>query len=134
MRTKKEAPRRKCVVCRGWFRPHSCATRTQLVCFKPSCRLRRRSRKAKERRDGAPEAFRLQERRRQRKHRRAKLAQFWRVSRAGLSPEALEIIDESVEKLAQIQAMSRARLLRDLQRVAQISLLREPLCARAGGD
>lgn len=121
MKPKKTAERRKCVVCWSWYRPHAAATRTQRVCSDPECRRVHRNRLAQARRREDLARFRIAERRRQRRRRRAKLADAAGVSRATLSPKSLGIIDESIAKLADEQAMSRARLRRHLIRVTQMA-------------
>jgi len=124
MRPKRTPERRKCIICWSWYRPHAAAAKTQRVCFHSECRRVHRNRQVRARRREDQARFRIADRRRQRRWRKANLAESASLSRATLPPEALEMIEENVAKLAEEQTMSRARLRRQLIRTAQISLER----------
>jgi hypothetical protein len=93
-----------------------------------TCRLRRRRKGEKGRRQRDLPAVRNLERERQERHReREPGAVRAPPSRAGLTAEATEAIEEIVEKLRQEQRLSRDGLRRQLRRLA----LEEPASAEA---
>lgn len=92
------------------------------------CRLRRRGRQEQQRRRADLPAARELERNRQRRHRESDSALAPTTSRAGLTRQESDAIEQIVEKLRQDQRLSRAGLRRQLRRLA----LEEPASAEAG--
>jgi hypothetical protein len=111
--------RRRCCECRDWYVPKPSASLTQKTCGK-QCRLRRRGKHAKRRRALDVAAAREVDRDRQRDHRDRERAagESPPMSRAGLSAEAADAIEEIVEKLRQAQRLSQAGLRRQLRRLS----------------
>jgi hypothetical protein len=97
-----------------------------MTCSK-ACRLRRRAKLEKARRQADLDSSRAADRQRQREHREHKRAQRGVVnaaqasalSQAGLSAEVTVVIDEIIENLRQAQHLSQAGLRRRLQRLAR---------------
>lgn len=118
-RQAKKRARRRCCECRSWYRPAPSATKTQKTCSK-ACRLRRRAKQEKARREADLEATRRLERERQRRHRerKAEAVECAQMSRAGLSAKAREALEEILVKLGHEQRMSRDGLGRRLRRLA----------------
>jgi len=109
----------RCSECRCWFHPKASARRHQKTCSE-KCRRERRGKLARQRRQADPEHFRELEAGRQRRRRarlRAEAGAGPPVSRAGLDPQAAEILDDFIEKLGQREQLSRAGLRRGLRRV-----------------
>ena len=114
----KKTSRRRCCECRDWYTPKPSATQTQKTCGK-KCRLRRRGKHARRRRAADIATVREVDRERQRDHRdreRAAAGVSPPMSRAGLSAQAAEAIEEIVENLGHAQRASRAGLRRQLRR------------------
>ena len=90
-----------------------------MTCCK-KCRLRRRARQEKARREADLPTSRLAEQVRQREHRERKRegAEARPVSQAGLSTQAAVSIDEIIENLRHAQRLSQAGLRRQLHRLA----------------
>ena len=112
--------RRRCFECRDWYRPEPSASLTQKTCG-TKCRLRRRGKYEKKRRESDPAAAREGDRDRQRHHRDRERARALAgvsppMSRTGLSAQAADAIEEIVEKLGQAQLLSQAGLRRQLRR------------------
>ncbi len=126
--------RKRCVVCRGWFRAHHSAVETQLVCTgSQKCRTGLRRRQARKRREVNLGEFRDRDRRRQQDHRRQKRASEQARdgaesragrSRASLSREAVdsgEVLLKIWDKERRVEArVSRARLGEELGRLAAL--------------
>ena len=126
------APRRRCCECRRWYTPEPSAAKTQMTCGR-KCRLLRRAKQEKARREADLSNARAADRVRQREHRERlrkaaaaglktmaagpKVAAAEPVSRAGLSAQAVEAIGEIVEKVRQAQRLSQAGLHRQVRRV-----------------
>jgi hypothetical protein len=120
----KESSLKRCTVCRRWYHPSIKATRLQRTCSE-TCRLRRRRRLARARRERNLQDYRVDERERQRlcRRRRKKTKPAGgalpppssvEMSRAGLRPQALDlhrIVRESVDTALH---RSRATLIRQL--------------------
>ena len=120
MKLKGATPRRRCCECRGWYVPKASTAKTQRTCSK-ACRLRRRSRRDRARREADPAGAREAGRVRQRRHRereQAKTGGQGPMSQAGLSAEAAETIEEIINKLEQKTRLSQAGLRRQLRRFA----------------
>jgi len=109
--------RRRCCECRRWYTPDPRARRSQKTCSQ-TCRLRRRARQKKARRVANLQRARETERLRQQRHRaskRLKTQEKARVSRPGMSAEAVEIIEIILAKLEQDQRLSRPGIQRLLR-------------------
>jgi hypothetical protein len=118
MDIKPKAPRRRCCECRRWFRPAPSASKTQKTCSK-ECRLARRAKQERARRGADLAHSRRLERERQRRHREvAQRRAGAPMSRAGLSAQASDAIEEIVAKLGQAERLSRDGLRRQLRRFA----------------
>src|SRR6266536_5076488 len=114
-----ETPRRRCCECRCWYRPAPSTAKTQKACGK-KCRLRRRGKQERSRREADLPAVLELERARKRRHRgrQAALAGTGEpMSRAGLPAQSSEAIEEIVEMLGHAQRMSRAGLRRRIRRL-----------------
>jgi hypothetical protein len=109
--------RRRCCECRRWYTPDPRAKRNQKTCGK-QCRLHRRAKQEKARRDADLTNARAADQQRQmqwraRKHRVGQKERA--LSQAGLSAQTTEIIEIIMNKLRQEQRLSQAgfrRLLR----------------------
>ena len=116
--------RRRCCECRCWYRPAPSTAKTQKTCGK-KCRLRRRGKQEKARREADLPAVRKLERARTRCHRERQATPEGTglegtgppMSRAGLSAEVAGAIEEIIEKLGQAERMSRAGLRRRIRRL-----------------
>lgn len=115
----KQRSRRRCSECHRRFVPHGNALETQKTCCR-RCRLRRRSRLARERRLDALEEHRRDERRRQRACRARRRerdasgqggsAPSGPVSRTGLAPGLVEIVADLLRVVDRFTALSRTTL------------------------
>jgi cytidylate kinase len=92
-----------------------------MTCCK-ECRLRRRAKQEKARREADLPTSRLAEQVRQREHRLRKCegAKAGPVSQAGLSAQAAASIEEIIENLRHAQRVSQAGLRRQLHRWAKL--------------
>lgn len=112
----KKTSRRRCCECRGWYSPQPSSSQTQKTCG-TKCRLRRRGKQEKKRREADLAAVRENERDRQRHHRERESAGVSPpMSRTGLSAQAAEAVEEIIEKMGQEHRLSRAGLRRRLRR------------------
>ena len=123
MKLSKQPKRRRCVICRLWYRPHRAAVRVQKTCS-AICRRERRKRIAKRRRARALEKHREAERTRQAALRLRRAAGGIEqkpavMSRADLVAEVAAVLDAALEKLDEPVAMSRADLRRQVLDVAR---------------
>jgi len=119
--------RNRCRSCRGLFHPHASAQRNQKTCD-GKCRAKRRRLLAKRRRERDLQDHRVEERERQRKHRKQQqvveadfCADAPEASRSVLSakpPDIEQVILKNWDKQARL---SRAGLQRDLQFLLNIS-------------
>lgn len=121
MSNEKSAKLKRCTVCRRWYHPSIKAASFQNTCSK-QCRLKRRRRLARARRERNLQDYRVDERERQRasRRRRKKKAASTEtgdpaaVSRAGLLSQPMnlqQLVRESVDKALE---KSRATLIRQL--------------------
>ena len=109
----------RCSTCGRRFPPDPRTGERQKTCSK-GCRRRRRNVGAKRRRNADVEAYREAERERQKASRSARRTKTAGgkapvregLSRAGLSPEPLEIVKQIARDLRQAAAMSRAAFAR----------------------
>jgi hypothetical protein len=117
--------RRRCCDCRSWYLPAASTAKTQKTCSR-ECRLRRRAKQEKVRRAADLENAREDERERQRRHRERMREAKGRqargpdppLSRAGLSVQVIEAIEQIVEDVGQAQRLSQAGLCRRVRRIA----------------
>lgn len=112
--------RRRCCECRSWYIPEPSAVGTQRTCSR-KCRLRRRAKQEKRRREADLINARADERERQRKHRARKREEGGAdppLSQAGLSAQVLVAVKEILEELGQAQRVSQAGLRRRVRRSA----------------
>lgn len=109
---------RRCCECRHWYTPAPSAANTQMTCSE-KCRLRRRAKQEKARRETDLPSCRVADRVRQRKHRANEEAEARPLSQAGLSPQVAESIDKIINKLGHAQRLSQTGLRRQLYRLAQ---------------
>lgn len=126
---KDETVRRRCVVCRRWFRPAASAVHNQKTCS-PACRQRRRRWTARKRRDADIQNYRVDERERQRACRAAKKPKPSRtqdVSRAGLSSQVTELEEVVLEKWDKLISLSRASLRREIRVIVDRTGRRAPI-------
>ena len=93
-----------------------------MTCCK-ECRLRRRAKQEKARREADLPGSRLADRVRQSEHRRRKReeAEARPVSQAGLSFQAADSIEKIIEKMGHAQRLSQAGLRRQLHRLARLA-------------
>ena len=125
--------RRRCCECRTWYVPKPSAAKTQRTCSK-RCRLRRRAKQAKRRREADRANARVDERERQRKHRvrrREEQGADAPLSQAGLDAQVYGVVEELLEELGQAQRLSQAGLRRRVRRSVLKTLGR---IHRRGGD
>jgi hypothetical protein len=118
-KSKRKPRRRRCSECRRWYTPEPSTRKTQKTCGK-QCRLRRRAKQEKARREAdLSNALKLERarKRRERERRATKEGTGPPMSRAGLSEQSLETIEEIIDKLGQSQPMSRAGLRRELRQL-----------------
>lgn len=128
-------------MCRGWYQPDGCARAKQKTCSK-ECRRKRQRRLARKRRAADVQEHRVAERERQRRSRARRseaekdagagpsekaperceaearstsvTADKEALSRAGLGPQAMEMVEEILNRWDREQELSRARLEREL--------------------
>lgn len=127
-RTLSKGERRRCCECRRWYVPKPSAANHQRTCS-GKCRLRRRAKQAKERREADLFNARVDERERQRKHRAGKREEGGLdppLSRAGLPAQVRVAVEEILQDLGQAYELSRAGLRRRVRRSALKTL--ENLC------
>jgi len=116
--TARKCGRRRCCECRSWYEPAASAAKFQKTCSK-KCRLRRRGKQAKRRREADLANARADERERQRKHRcqeRDKSATGPPLSRAGLPAKVLDCAEKILANLRQAERLSRAGRRRRMRR------------------
>jgi hypothetical protein len=107
---------KRCTVCRKWYRPSAKAITIQRTCCE-KCRLRRRRRLARIRRERSLQEYRVEERERQRisrQRRKKKEAGSAAMSRTGLLPQVTGISDVVRESVDKVLNRSRATLIRQL--------------------
>ena len=127
MRPRKKVHARRCSECGEWFSPDPRAAKTQETCSK-ACRLLRRGRQAKERREDDIEGFRAAELTRQRRCRAAK-----RAAGGPGPPDVVRLPDAVREEIEAVVALalggqpSRATLV-----VALLKLTSSAVKAQAG--
>lgn len=129
-------PRRRCTACRQWYRPAASAVRHQKSCS-PECRARRRRWTARKRREADIHEYRVAERERQRACRAAKRSKPTRsqkVSRAGPSPQVIELEAVVLEKWDKLLGASRASLRRELRAILARAARNGPLAGPAVGQ
>lgn len=120
MRKKRKTPRRRCSICRRWYRPHPSALQTQKTCTSLDCRRHRRRRLAKRRRKSSLHEYREDERERQRVFRQRQRqagessSSATDRSRASLSPQLAELPEVILKIWDKASQVSRAALRRDL--------------------
>ena len=108
--------RRRCTSCRRWYLPAATAVHNQKTCGSVECRRRRRNRMAQRRRERDIQDFRVEERVRQRRHREARRRDKpGAVSRAGLSPQVIDIEQVLLEKWDKRIGVSRAGFRREIR-------------------
>jgi len=115
--------RRRCCECRCWYTPAPSAMQTQMTCG-GRCRLRRRARQERGRREADLEGARAADRERQRDHRRriqVGTAPRGSMSQAGLSVQASESIKKIIDNMEQAHKRSQDGLGRQLRRLAQLT-------------
>ncbi len=117
MNRKKRVPRQRCTICRKWYRPNPRTLQIQKTCGGEKCRRRRRRVMARSRRERDLDVYRVEERQRQRACRSREAAEEGVVSRAGFSPQVIELKREILEIWDKSQRMSRAKLGRQLVRM-----------------
>lgn len=111
--------RRTCTSCRKWFQAEAAATRTQKTCSL-ACRAKRRAMLARQRRERSLHESRVADRKRQqacRARRRRDLVEPPRraMSRATLSPQAIEMQAQVMAIVDHAARLSRATLGRQLR-------------------
>ena len=129
-------PRRRCTACRQWYRPAASAVRHQKSCS-PECRGRRRRWTARKRREAEIHEYRVAERERQRACRAAKRSKQTRspeVSRAGPSPQVIELEEVVLEKWDKLIDASRASLRRELRAILARTAGNAPIAGQAVGQ
>ena len=113
---------KRCTVCRGWYHPSVKAMSSQKTCSE-TCRLRRRRRLSRARRERDLHDYRVDERARQRASRRRSKRAAARcpatadsnaMSRAGLQPQPLDLQELVRESVDIALGRSRAALIRQL--------------------
>lgn len=116
---------RRCVSCRKKFRPQPSACATQKVCS-ALCRRARRQRNGKKRRSLDVNAYREDERARQRALRSRRLEEKRpareAVSRTSLGAEARVLVGDLLEIWDTTQARSRTSLKRELRRAVGLGM------------
>jgi len=112
--------RKRCRSCRKLFYPHASAQQYQKTCD-GKCRAKHRRLLAKRRRERDLQDYRVEERKRQRKHQKRQIAEVFcadapdEVSRAGLTAKAADIEQVILTNWDKQARLSRAGLRRDLQ-------------------
>lgn len=120
MRKAKKVPRRRCTLCRKWYRPHPSAAQTQKSCSSLECRRKRRRRLAKRRRSLDLHEYREDERERQRTCRQKRQEASGtnpptaELSRAGLSLQLAELKEVILKIWDKNSKQSRASLHQEL--------------------
>ena len=119
----KSSQLKRCTVCRHWYHPTPRAISFQKTCSE-KCRLQRRRRLSRARRERELQDYRVDERERQRACRRRKkkravsectvTADSDAVSRAGLQPQPMNIQRLVRESVDMALGRSRAALIRQL--------------------
>jgi hypothetical protein len=110
---------KRCTICRHWYRPSTKAISFQKTCSK-TCRLIRRRRLSRARRERDLQDYRVDERARQRACRRrkkkkaAQTADLDDTSRAGLNPKVIDLQRVVRESVDIVLERSRATLIRQL--------------------
>jgi hypothetical protein len=125
--------RRRCCECRSWYVPSPSAVNTQRTCSR-RCRLRRRAKQAKRRREADLLNARVDERERQRKHQAGKREEGGLdppLSRTGLPTQVRAAVEEILQDLGQAYELSRAGLRR---RVRHSALKRLGNLCRSGAN
>lgn len=109
--------RKRCTSCRRWFEPAASALHNQKTCGAVECRLRRRSKAARQRRELDVQDFRVEERARQLRFRdkRRKKGVRGDLSRAGLPPQVKHLEQVVLEKWDKLARVSRAGLRREIR-------------------
>jgi len=116
MATKKKTPRRSCVTCLKWFRPHPSAQATQKTCSE-ECRRQRLLALAQRRRERDLDGHREQESRRQEACRKRRVERGGPgleaggpapMSRSTLSAEVADLEREIIGKLDHEARLSRS--------------------------
>jgi len=123
MSNAKSSQLKRCTVCRHWYHPSNTAASFQKTCSE-KCRLRRRRRLARARREHDLQDYRVDERERQRacrRHKKKKAASEGTIttvsdamSRAGLQPQAIDLHELVRESVDMALGRSRATLIRQL--------------------
>ena len=123
MSNAKSSRLKRCTVCRHWYHPSNTATSFQKTCSE-KCRLRRRRRLARARREHDLQDYRVDERERQRACRRRKKKKAASegtirtdsdaMSRAGLQPQAIDLHELVRKSVDMALGRSRATLIRQL--------------------
>ena len=120
MRKANKVPRRRCTVCRKWYRPCPSAAKTQKSCSSAKCRRKRRRRLAKRRRSLELYDYREDERERQRRCRQKRREASGtnppgaELSRAGLLPQPPDLKEVIIKIWDKSMNQSRASLHREL--------------------
>ncbi len=136
----KQCPRKRCCSCHRWFHPHPSAVLSQQTCSL-KCRVERRRRLARLRRERELHAYRVEERLRQREC-RARRREAPRtetvsapVSRTTLSAQGTELEEFILAKWDKELRRSRASLsrylkllLREKRRYPGQGGMKEPVC------
>jgi hypothetical protein len=119
--TIRKRKRKRCRSCRKLFYPHASAQEDQKTCD-GKCRTKHRRVLAKRRRERDLQDHRVEERKRQRKHRKRQIAEVFctadapdEVSRAGLTAKAADVEQVILKNWDKQARLSRAGLRRDLQ-------------------
>jgi hypothetical protein len=123
MSNAKSSQLKRCTVCRHWYHPSNTATSFQKTCSE-KCRLRRRRRLSRARRECDLQDYRVDERQRQRACRRRKKKKAASagtmttdsdaMSRAGLQPQPVDLKELVRESVDIALGRSRATLIRQL--------------------
>lgn len=119
----KSSQLKRCTICRHWYHPSNTAISFQKTCSE-ICRLRRRRRLSRARRERDLQDYRVDERERQRACRRRKKkkkalegtanADSDTVSRAGLQTQPVDLHELVRESVDMVLGRSRAALIRRL--------------------
>jgi hypothetical protein len=117
----KRTKRKRCTECRCWYHPAASAVETQRVCGKAVCKRVRKRKQGRARRRAGLQDHRADERERQRVHRERQRAKGCHAppsigEAALLKAGMLEIWDEM---MGDLEALSRATLLRRIPRLAR---------------
>lgn len=122
---------KRCCTCRQYFRPHPCAVQAQKSCS-VECRIKRRRKLAKIRRERDLQDNRIDERQRQRKCRQRRRqgtpgsekrkSVSETMSRTGLQMQADDLQRLILKKVDKQFRLSRATLCRDLEILLSVSV------------